>query len=153
MFSRQTVVLVPHLIPPPRFIWLPCPVQCSRILSLLFLLPPLCPCLFSRPSTSSSVWSPVVRPSEVYSPPADCVPNALLLVSCPESRMKVSPPQHVRLVIIGSGVGGGSKETAPPAMVLSSSTLRHALPGSSVPFAGALGPSSMLVVPVYLYKY
>ena len=111
----STMVMVSHLIPPPRYIRFPCPVQFARILSPFFLLPPLRPFLFSRPSTSSSIWSPVVRPSEVSSPPSDCQPNALLLVSCPASRMKVSPPQPVRLVVLGSGVGGGAKDTAPRA--------------------------------------
>ena len=57
-----------------------------------FLLPPLRPFLCSRPSTSISVWSPVVRPSEVYNPPADCRSNALLLVSCTASCMRVCTP-------------------------------------------------------------
>ena len=92
MFPRQKMVLVPPLILPPRFNRFPCPLQFSRILSPFFLLPPLRPFLFSWPSTSRSVWSPVVHPSEVYSPPADCRTNSLLLVSCPASHMKVSPP-------------------------------------------------------------
>ena len=57
--------------PPPRFTRFPCPVQFACILSFFFLLPPLRPCLFSRPSPSSSVWSLGVRPAEVYNPPAD----------------------------------------------------------------------------------
>ena len=74
-FPCQTMVLVPPLLPHPIFTRVPCPVQFSRILSLFLLLTPLCPCLFSRPSTSSRVWSPVVRPAEVYTPPADCRPK------------------------------------------------------------------------------
>ena len=67
--------------------------------------------------------SPVACASEVYNPPADCQQNALLLVSCPASRMRVcTPPRPVRLVVLGLGVGGGAKDTAPPAMLLSSST-------------------------------
>ena len=125
-------------------------MQFARILYIFFLLPPLRSVLFSRLSTSSSVWSPVASPSEVYSPPADCLPNSLLLVSCPESRMKVCSPRPVRLVVLDSGMGGGTKETATPAMVLSSWTRRQASPGSSVTFVDALGPSLILVVPVSL---
>ena len=56
----------------------------------------------------------------------------ILLVSCPASRMQVCtppPPRPVRLVVLGLGVGGGAKETAPPAMVWSPSTRRQASPG------------------------
>ena len=39
------------------------------------------------------------------------------------------PPRPVRLVVLGLGVGGGVKETAPPAMVLSPSSRQQASPG------------------------
>ena len=37
----------------------------------------------------------------------------------------------MRLVLLGSGVGGGEKETAPPAMVLSSLMHRQASPSGA----------------------
>ena len=54
-----------------------------------------------------------------------------LLVSCPASHKAVlhPPPRPVRLVVLGLGVGGGAKETAPPAMVWSPLTRRQASPG------------------------
>ena len=137
----STMVMVSHLIPPPRYIRFPCPVQFARILSPFFLLPPLRPFLFSRPSTSSSIWSPVVRPSEVSSPPSDCQPNALLLVSCPASRMKVSPPPTCAAGGTWLGCGWRGEGYGAP---------REASPRSSVPFVDALGTSSILVVPVSL---
>ena len=39
------------------------------------------------------------------------------------------PPRPIRLVVRGSGVGGGAKETAPPAMALSSLTRQQASSG------------------------
>ena len=108
------------------------PYPSSKIHPGFFLLPPLCPFLCSRPPTSSSVWSPVVRPSEVYNPPADCRPNSLLLVSCTASLRGFPtppPPRPVGLMLLGLWVGVGAKETAPPAMVLSSSTHQQASPG------------------------
>ena len=118
------------------------PLQDSPgLLAVQCLLPLSSPLLPIASSTSVSVssavhlqqrLSPVVRPSEVYNPPAYCRPNALLLVSCPASLRGFAPPPPplpVWLLVLGLGVGGGAKETAPPAMVLSSSTSRHASPG------------------------
>ena len=60
------------LIPPPIFTRVPFPTVyfCPYPLSS-FLLPPLRPFMCSLPTASSSVWSPVVRLSEVSKPPAD----------------------------------------------------------------------------------
>ena len=94
-------------------------------------MPHLRPFLCCRPTTSISVCSPFVNPSEVYKPPAYCQNKCPLLVSCPASLRGFAPPppRPVRLVVLDLGVGGGAKETAPPAMVLSSLMRRHASPG------------------------
>ena len=117
--------------PPPsppsniRPVSLPCTFR-PYPLSFLFLFPPLRPCLFSRPSPSSSVWSLGVRPEEVYNPPADGRPNVLSWFPVQIHVWRFVTPPPVRLVVLGLGVGGGAKETEPPAMVLSSSTRRKA---------------------------
>ena len=62
----------PPLSPPPRFTRVTCPPwHLARLLSPFFPFPPLRPFLCRRLSPSSSVWSPVVRPSEVFSPPSE----------------------------------------------------------------------------------
>ena len=67
-------------------------------------------------------WSPVIRPSEVYIPPVDFRPMPCSWFPV-QRRMKVCPPPRpVRLVVLGSGVGGAVYDTAPPVMVLSFST-------------------------------
>ena len=84
---------------------------------------------------------------------ADCRPKCPLLVSCPASRMRFctppSPSRPVRLVVLGLGVGRGAKETATPAMVLSSSRRQQAWPGiaclrrrsrNSIPLRGSPSP-------------
>ena len=98
----------PPLLPPPRFTWVPCPLQFARILSLSPLLPPLHLFLFLWSFTSSSVWSPVVRPGEVYNPPSDCrpMPSPGFLSSVPYENFP--PLQPVLLAILGLGVGGGA---------------------------------------------
>ena len=121
----------PPPFPPPRFTRVPCPPgNLSRILYHFFKLPPLRPCLCSRPSPSSSIWSPVVRLSEVFSPLADGRPisSPRVLSSAPLCTF-APPPRPVRLVVLGLGVGGGSKEMAPPAVVWSPLTRQQASPG------------------------
>ena len=90
-------------------------------------------CLFSRPPPVSIPH--IVRPPssvrrKATNPPAS-VNQCLLLVSFP--RVPYAglhpPPRPVWLVVLGLGVGGGAKETAPPALVLSPSTRRQASPG------------------------
>ena len=68
-------------------------LQCLFPVSSLFLH------IDSSPSVSVSSavhlqqrLSPVVLPSEVFNPPADGRPNALLLVSCPAVIRRFSPP-------------------------------------------------------------
>ena len=85
-------------------------------------------CVFIRPPPASG------QPSSVRwkatNPPAKQPTKCPLLVSCTASHMQVcTPPRPERLVVLGLGVGGGEKETAPPVMVLSPSTRRQATPG------------------------
>ena len=70
-------------------------------LALQFLLPVSSLLLPIASSLSVSVssalhlhqrLSPVVSPSEVYNPTADCQPNTLLMVSCPEALRGFEPP-------------------------------------------------------------
>ena len=114
-FPRQTMVLVPPPLPPPRFARFTCPVQFASLLSIFFLFPPLRPCLFSRPSPSSSVWPPVVLTAEVYNPPADCrpMPSHGVLSSVSYEGLP-PPPRYVRLVVLGSGVGEERRIWRPP---------------------------------------
>ena len=83
--SCQTMVPVPPYPPSkihpgslPSSAFLPYPLSS-------FLLPPLRPFLCSRPSTSSSVWSPVVRPSELQ-------PSGWLPTQCPSPSVLSSVP-------------------------------------------------------------
>ena len=123
------MILVPSFPPPPRFTRVPCPPgHLSRILSPFFQLPPLRSFMCSRPSPSRSVWSPVILPSEVFSPPADGRPMSSPGVLSSVCRF-APPPRPVRLVVRGLGVGGGAKDTAPPAMVWSPLTRWQASPG------------------------
>ena len=89
-------------------------------------------CLFSRPppvSIPHIVRPPLSVRRKAINPPAS-VDQCLLLVSFPSVPYAgLHPPRPVRLVVLGLGVGGGAKETAPPAMVLSPSTRRQASPG------------------------
>ena len=55
-------------------------------------------------------------------------PSSWLLTKCPPDVLSSvpyeglrPPPRPVRMVVLGLGVGGGAKETAPPAMILRSS--------------------------------
>ena len=89
-FMSTMVLFPPHL--PSKIHPGSCP-QC--ILPLASLLSSHCLlsvhfCVVGRPPPAA--LSPVIRPSEVYNPPADCRQNALLLVSCSASRMKVCIP-------------------------------------------------------------
>ena len=85
-------------------------------------------CVFSRPPPASG------HPSSVRwkatNPPAKRSTNVLSWFPVQRSICRFAPPpQPVRLVVLGLGVGGGLKETAPPAMVLSPSTRWQASPG------------------------
>ena len=68
----------------------------------------------------------------------------------PASHMQAcTPPQPIRLVVLGLGVGvcGGAKETAPPAVVLSPSSRRQASPDrrpKCIPTPDARLPSRFL---------
>ena len=95
-------------------------------------LPTLRPYQSTQLPPSSSVWPFIVRPSEVFRPPADGRPmsSPVFLSSVPYAGL-YPPPPPVRLVVLGLGVGGGAKETAPPAMVWSPLTHRQATPGSA----------------------
>ena len=76
----------------------------------------------SRPSPPASVHPSSVR----RTPLADCQPMSSPGFQSPVCRFSERP---VRLVILGLGVGGKEKETAPPTMVLSPSSRRKASPG------------------------
>ena len=79
-------------LPPPRFAWFPCPVQFARIFSLFFsyCLLSVCVCSFSRTPPAAFGHSAFVRrKSTTLRLTSDQCP---LLVSCPASCMKVSPP-------------------------------------------------------------
>ena len=116
--------------PPPRFSRVPFfPEYLAHILSLLVLNA-------SSPSVSMYSADPLQRlfthrPSVRKLPTLRLTADqCTLLVSCTASHMQVSPPPRpVRLEVLGLGVGGGAKETPPPAMVLIPSTRRPALPG------------------------
>ena len=89
-----------------------------------------------------------------------------LLVSCP-AYAGLHPPRPVRLVVLGLGMGGGVKETAPPAMVWSPSMRRQATPGlaclrqRSSPLFDSLGarlsicppPPPPFPVQPYVFRY
>ena len=76
--------------------------------------------------------------------------NVFFIFTSPASHMQVCTlPRPVRLVVLGLGVGGGAKETAPPAMVLSPSTCRQASPGLAC-LRQRSNSLSILAVPVSL---
>ena len=90
-------------------------------------------CVFSRPPPVSGPPNhppPIIRPSESYQPSGYRPTNVLLCFPNPASHMQVcTPTRPVRLVVLGLGVGGGAKETAPLAMVWSPLTRQQASPG------------------------
>ena len=108
-YRPQNMALFPPL-PPPRFIRVPCPPRhIARTYSLsLPLLTPIRPFLvYLTVHLQQSRLSPVICPSEVFSLPTDfrtmpCCPWF------PVQRTEVwrFNPQPVRLVVLGSGVGG-----------------------------------------------
>ena len=80
----------------------------------------------------SSVWSPpssVRRRATNPLAPVDQCPLLVPRPSVPYAGLH-PPPRPIRLVVLGLGVGvgGGAKETAPPAVVLSPSSRRQASP-------------------------
>ena len=88
-------------------------------------------CVIRRPPPAVA-FSSVVRPSEDSCITLRRVADQMPLYWCPFQRpvCRFAPPspQPMRLVVLGLGVGGGAKETAPPAMVWSPSTHRQASP-------------------------
>ena len=147
------MVLVPSFSPPSKIHLGSLPARASFPYPISFL--PFCLLsvhisVFSRPPPAASGHSSSVRRKST-NPPAATADQCPLLVSCPAVHMQVcTPPQPVRLVVLGLGVGGGAKETAPPAMVWSPSTCRQASPGLAC-LVNARVSSSILVVPVSLY--
>ena len=106
-------------------------------------MPPLRPFLCIQP-TPSSVW---FLPSSVpHRPSVGKLPtlrlrstNVLFCFPNPASHMQVcTPPRPVRLVVLGLGVGGGAKETAPPRdgleSFVSSFVARESVPSSTLVF-------------------
>ena len=59
-----------------------------------------------------------------------------------------TPPRPVRLVVLGLGVGGGEKKTAPPAVVLSPSFCWQASPAGGQVHAYARRSISLLILAV-----
>ena len=147
--------MVPSFTPPPRFVWVPCSFWNILPVSSLFssYMPPLRPFLCIQP-TPSSVWSPPpsVPPSSVRrraTNPRLRPTNVLFWFPDPASHMQVcTPPRPVRLVVLGLGVGGGAKETPPPAVVLSPSSRRQASPASGQVHAYARRWLSLLILAV-----
>ena len=97
----------------------------ARLLSLFFLYapsPPVSVYSDDSPPVSDPPHrpSPIVRPSESYQPSGfgRPMPSSGFPTQRPICRF-ASPPQPVRLVVLGLGVGGGAKESAPPAVALS----------------------------------
>ena len=69
--------------------------------------------IFSRPPPAASGPSSSVR--RKYSSLRMTADQCPLLVSCPAAHNAgLHPPRPVRLVVLGLGVGGGTKETVPP---------------------------------------
>ena len=117
--------LVPSFPPVQDSSGLLAPTETSCPSPLYFL--PICLlsarfCIFSQPP-------PVSIPHIVRPPLSVCrkattlrlrPTNVFFCFPSPDSHMQVcTPPRPVRLVVLGLGVGGGAKETAPPTMVLS----------------------------------
>ena len=100
--------------------------SCPSPLSFLpICLLSACFCLFSRPPPVSIPQ--IVRPPSFVRRKATKAPTSadqcLPLVSFPSVPYAgLHPPRPVRLVVLGLGVGGWPKETAPPVMVVSPST-------------------------------
>ena len=76
----------------------------------------------------------------------------LPLVAFPASQcLKVCPDRHVRMLVLGSGVGGGASETAPPLVILRYYMRIHTSSLHSIRrrrIIDALESLSMIVVPV-----
>ena len=116
--------------PPPRSTRVPFPPgYLARLLSPFFQLPPLRPFLCSRPTTSSSVWSPVVLPSEVFSPPADGQPMSSSGGLSGVCRFAPPPPDLCGWCYLAWVWVEGQRRRHPPAMVWSPSTCWQASPG------------------------
>ena len=124
---------LPFFSPPPRFNRAPCYANILTVSSLFSsYLPPLRPVYSADPLQCLLPTSSVPhRPSVGKLPTLRLrTTNVFSWFPAPASHMQVcTPPQTVRLVVLGLGVGGGAKETAPPAMVLSPSTRQQASPG------------------------
>ena len=73
----SVMVLVPSFPPPSRFTWVLALQGIFTVSSLLlFFLPPLYPYPRIQPPPSSSVWSFIVRPSEVFNQSAEGRPKS-----------------------------------------------------------------------------
>ena len=94
---------------------------CPRVHISLLLFLPLCPFFFYLPPPP--VASVVTRRLPVRLTCGRCHAATGVLTSF--LMLRVYPPQPVRLVGIGSGVGGGASETMPPLMILRSSMRFH----------------------------
>ena len=104
--------------------------------------------VFSRPPPVSGPPhrpSPIVRPPESYQPSGSGRPmsSSGFPTQRPICRF-APPPRPVRLVVLGLGVGGGMKETAPPAVVLSPWSRRQASPADGQVHAYARRSMSLL---------
>ena len=107
-------------------------------------------CLFSRPPPVSIPH--IVRPPssvrQKYTNPPTSADQCLLLVSFPRVPYAgFHPPRPERLVVLGLGVGGGAKETTPPAMVVNVRFLCFPVDDDVVPSFYPLRDSSGLLSP------
>ena len=116
------MAMVPSLSPPPRF---PRPRSMSTSHFARACIP-LSPPLASSLSVFRLVVVPPVAPVVTRRPPeltgGRCHAAPVVFSKCPDDCVH-APPRPLRLAVLGSGVGGGAYETAPPAMVLSLSSL------------------------------
>ena len=121
----------------------------ARLLSLFFLYAPSPP-ISVYSADSPPVSDPPHRPSVGELPTLRLRPtNVLFWFPDPASHMQVcTPPRSVRLVVLGLGVVGGAKETAPPTVVLSPSSRRQASPASGQVHAYARRSISLLILAV-----
>ena len=124
------MVLVPSFSPPLRFTRVLALQGIFPVSSLLSsFLPPLRPYPCILPPPSSSVWSFIVRPSEVFRPPADGQPMSSpgFLYSGPY--VGLHPPPTCAAGCTWLGCGRRGKGDGTPTMVWIPSTRRQATPG------------------------
>ena len=149
-FPCQTMVLVPLLITPPRFPGFL--AQCILPVSSLFYSYCLLSVRFCSvgrpPPAASGHLSSVRRKSPDLGMTSDRCPSPGFLSSVPYEVLP--PPDLCGWWYLARVWVEGQRRRRPPGMVLSSSTRRQASPRSSMTFINALGPSSMILVPVSL---